>query len=316
MNLDKLDLNLLRVFDAVLRRRSVTVAGEELGLTKAGLSNALGRLRRLLGDPLFLRTPRGMDPTPYAKSIAEPVRQALGLIEATLTGHAAFDPASTERTFRFHMSDIGEMVFLPPLLERIHRAAPGVRVETRATTQEEIEGALALGELDFAVGFLPGLQPPVKSLPLFRDPYVCMMRADHPRIGATFPRRRFLEASHALVSSIGAGHRVVEETLLAHGLNRRIALRVPHFMVVPMILERTDLVVTVPSRVARVFERMGRFKTLKPPVAIPPADVRVHWHERYDQDPGNRWLRTVLLELYAESARIRTSPSRSSQDSP
>jgi len=300
MNLDDLDLNLLRVFDAVLRRRSVTGAGEERGLTQAGLSNALARLRKLLGDPLFLRTPSGMDPTPYAKSIAEPVRQALGLIEATLTGHAAFDPATTERTFRFHMSDIGEMVFLPPLLERIHRAAPGVRVETRAMTQEEIEGALALGELDFAIGFLPGLQPPVQSLPLFRDHYVCMMRADHPRIGATFSHRRFLEASHALVASIGAGHRVVEETLLAHGLNRRIALRVPHFMVVPMILERTDLVVTVPSRVARVFGRMGRFKTLKPPVAIPPADVRVHWHERYDQDPGNRWLREVLLELYAE----------------
>jgi DNA-binding transcriptional LysR family regulator len=140
----------------------------------------------------------------------------------------------------------------------------------------------------------------VRNVPLFRDPYVCMMRADHPRIGSAFPRKLFLEASHALVSSIGAGHRVVEETLLAHGLNRRIALRVPHFMVVPMILERTDLVVTVPSRVARVFERMGRFKTLKPPVGLPPADVRVHWHERYDQDPGNRWLRAVLLELYAE----------------
>jgi DNA-binding transcriptional LysR family regulator len=300
VNLDELDLNLLRVFDAVLRRRSVTAAGEELGLTQAGLSNALARLRKLLGDPLFLRTPRGMDPTPYAKSIADPVRQALGLIETTLTGHAEFDPVSSERTFRFHMSDIGEMVFLPPLLEHVHRAAPGVRVETRATTQEEIEGALALGELDLAVGFLPGLRPPVKSLSLFRDHYVCMMRADHPRIGATFPRRLFLEAAHALVASIGAGHRVVEETLLAHGLNRRIALRVPHFMVVPMILERTDLVVTVPSRVARVFERMGRFKTLKPPVAIPPADVRVHWHERYDQDPGNRWLLGVLLELYAE----------------
>jgi DNA-binding transcriptional LysR family regulator len=300
MNLNDVDLNLVRVFDAVLRRRSVTGAGAELGLSQAGVSNALGRLRRLFGDPLFVRTPRGMDPTPYAKSIAESLRRALGLIETTLAGHAEFDAASTERTFRFHMSDIGEMVFLPPLLEHVHRHAPGVRIETRATPQEEIEGALALGELDLAVGFLPGLQPPIRSALLFPDRYVCMMRADHPRIGKTFPRRLFLEASHALVASIGAGHRVVEETLLAHGLNRRIALRVPHFMVVPMILERTDLVVTVPSRVARVFERMGRFKTLTPPVAIPPADVRVHWHERFDRDPGNRWLRGLVLELYRE----------------
>jgi DNA-binding transcriptional LysR family regulator len=303
VNLNALDLNLLRVFDAVLRRRSVTAAGEEVGLSQAGVSNALARLRKLCSDPLFVRSPRGMDPTPFAKTIAEPVRQALGLIESTLSRPAAFDAATTERTFRLHMSDIGEMVFLPRLLERLQRAAPGVHIETRSTPQAEIEQALASGELDLAVGFLPGLRAPVRSQPLFRDAYVCMMRADHPSIGRTLPRKLFLEAAHALVSSIGAGHRVIEDTLLAHGLNRRIALRVPHFMVVPMILERTDLVVTVPERVASVFERMGRFKTLRPPVAIPRTDVRVHWHERYDQDAGNRWLRSILVELYADRAR-------------
>ena len=172
------------------------------------------------------------------------MRQALGLIEATLAGRAAFEPATTDRVFRLHMSDIGEMVFLPPLLERLHRIAPGARVETRSTPQEEIEAALAAGELDLAVGFLPGLRPPLRNARLFVDPYVCMMRAGHPRIGDALTRKLFLEASHALVASIGAGHRVIEETLLEHGLSRRIALRVPHFMVVPMILERTDLVVT------------------------------------------------------------------------
>lgn len=300
MNLNSIDLNLLRVFDAILRRRSVTVAGEEVGLTQPAMSNALARLRKLFGDPLFVRTRRGMDPTPYATSIAEPVRHALGLIAATLASPAAFDPASTERVFRLHMSDIGEMVFLPRLLERIHHGAPGVRIETHSTPQEEIEEALGAGELDLAVGFLPGLHGRLKNARLFRDAYVCMLRADHPRIGDRLSRKRFLDASHALVSSIGAGHRVVEETLLAHGLNRRIALRVPHFMVVPMILERTDLVVTVPSRVARVFEQMGRFKTLAPPVEIPPSDVRIHWHERFDADPGNRWLRGMLLALHAK----------------
>jgi DNA-binding transcriptional LysR family regulator len=295
-----LDLNLLRVFEAILRLRGVTAAGEELGLTQAGVSNALARLRNLLGDPLFVRTTRGMDPTRYAASIAEGVRQALGLIEATLAGGAAFDPATTERVFRLHMSDIGEMVFLPQLLERLQRTAPGVHIETRSTPEHEIEAALAAGELDLAVGFLPGLRAPVRSHRLFRDAYVCMMRADHPRIGRTLTRRLFVEAAHALVSSIGAGHRVVEELLVAHGLARRIALRVPHFMVVPMILERTDLVVTVPERVAGVFEQMGRFKTLALPFEIPRTDVRVHWHERFEQDPGNGWLRGVLVDLYAE----------------
>jgi DNA-binding transcriptional LysR family regulator len=300
MNLNDLDLNLLRAFDAVLRRRSVTAAGAEIGLTQPAMSNALARLRKRFNDPLFVRTPRGMDPTPYARSIADPVRQALGLIETTLASHVAFDPGESERTFRLHMSDIGEMVFLPSLLERLQRVAPGVRIETHSTPEAEIESALAGGELDLAVGFLPGLRAPLRSHRLFRDAYVCMMRADHPRIGRRLTRRLFCEASHALVASVGAGHRVIEQMFLAEGLDRRIALRVPHFMVVPMILGRTDLVVTVPERVAAVFERLGRFKTLALPIELPRTDVRVHWHERYEQEPGNRWLRELLAALYAE----------------
>jgi DNA-binding transcriptional LysR family regulator len=300
VNLNQLDLNLLRAFDAVLRRRSVTAAGAEIGLTQPAMSNALARLRRHFEDPLFVRTPRGMDPTPYARSIAGPVRQALALLETSLASGAAFDPAESERTFRLHMSDIGEMVFLPPLLERLQRVAPGLRVETRATPESAIEEALGCGELDLAVGFLPGLRAPVRSTRLFRDPYVCMMRADHPRIGARLTRRRFCEASHVLVASVGAGHRVIEEMFVVEGLERRIALRVPHFMVVPMILERTDLVVAVPERVAAVFERLGRFKTRALPFEIPRTDVRVHWHERFEQEPGNRWVREQIIALFAE----------------
>ena len=148
------------------------------------------------------------------------MRQALGLLESALAHGPAFDPATTERAFRFYMSDLGQIEFLPPLVERLQRTAPGVRLETRSTPQEEIETALAAGELDLAVGFLPGLRPPVRNHRLFRDPYVCLMRADHPRIGEKLTRRLFLEASHALVASIGGGHRVIEETLLAQGLRR------------------------------------------------------------------------------------------------
>ena len=126
------------------------------------------------------------------------------------------------------------------------------------------------------------------------------MRADHPRIGDTLTRKHFLEASHALVASIGAGHRVIEEALERAGLARRIALRVPHFTVVPMILERTDLIVTAAVTGRARLRATGRFKSLKPPVQIPPADVRVHWHERFDKDVANRWLRELVVELYAE----------------
>src|SRR4051812_17126866 len=297
MNVADVDLNLLRVFDAVLHEGSVTAAAAWLGLTQPAVSNALARLRSLLGDPLFVRTPKGMDATPFARELAEPVRQALALLDAALAHGPGFDPASATRAFRFYMSDLGQIEFLPPLIERVQRAAAGVRLEAVALEVEDIADALATGALELAVGFLPGLGPPVRRRALFRDPYLCLMRADHPIRALT--KRRFLDAAHALVPYRG-GHRVVEEALERAGLAQRIALRLPHFTVVPMVLERTDLICTLPARVARVFERRGKLKSLPPPVPIPVADVAVHWHERFEADQGNRWLREQIVELFAD----------------
>lgn len=297
MNVRDVDLNLLRVFDAVLREGGVTPAASILGLTQPAVSNALARLRKLFGDALFVRTPSGMEPTPFARELAEPVRQALALLESALAHGPGFDPASATRAFRFYMSDVGQIEFLPPLMERVQREAPGVRLEAVALDVDDIGAALAAGGLDLAIGFLLGLGPPVRRRALFRDPYACLMRADHPI--RTLTRKRFLESSHALVTYRG-GHRVIEEALERAGLARKIALRVPHFTVVPMVLERTDLILTLPARVARVFESRGAFKALPPPIAIPPAEVAVHWHERFEADPGNRWLRERVIELFAE----------------
>jgi len=298
MNVQDIDLNLLRMFDAVLRERSVTSAAAHLGLTQPAVSNALARLRALFGDPLFVRTSAGMDATPLARSVAEPVRQALALLESALAHGPGFEPATATRAFRFYMSDLGQVEFLPPLVERVQRLAPGVRLEAVAFDPEDIGDALGAGALDLAVGFLPALGPPVERQALFRDPYRCLMRADHP-IGKTLTRKKFLEASHVLVTYRGGGHRVIEEALERAGVARRIALRVPHFTVVPMVLERTDLVLTLPARVARVYERRGNFRALPPPVPIPPAEVAVHWHERFAADPGNRWLRAQVVELFS-----------------
>jgi DNA-binding transcriptional LysR family regulator len=181
-------------------------------------------------------------------------------------------------------------------VERVQRDAPGVRLEAVALEVDDIADALAAGALDLAIGFLPGLAAPVRRQALFRDPYLCLMRADHPITALT--KKKFLEASHALVTYRG-GHRVIEEALDRAGLARRIALRVPHFTVVPMVLERSDLILTLPARVARVFESRGAFRSLPPPVPIPFAEVAVYWHERFDADPGNRWLREQLVELFA-----------------
>jgi DNA-binding transcriptional LysR family regulator len=300
MNVQDLDLNLLRVFDAVLREKGVTAAAGRLGLTQPAVSNALGRLRAVLGDALFVRTQSGMEPTPFARGVAEPVRQALALLDSALAHGPGFEPASATRAFRFYMSDLGQVEFLPPLVERVQRLAPGVRLEAAGFDLEHIADALGSGALDLAIGFLPALGPPVHRKALFRDPYMCLMRADHPAIGAALTRKKFVEAAHVLVTYRGGGHRVIEEALERAGVARRIALRVPHFTVVPMVLERTDLILTLPARVARVYESRGRLKKLPLPIAIPPAEVAVHWHERFDADPGNRWLREQVIELFSD----------------
>jgi DNA-binding transcriptional LysR family regulator len=300
MNTADLDLNLLRVFDAIATEGSVTVAGERIGLSQPAMSNALARLRQLFDDPLFVRTPRGMRPTPFAQQLALPVREALRLIQTALQQHAGFEPRSSTNNFRFWMSDIGEMVFLPGLLERVKRDAPGVRIEVVRIPIKDVHTALEAGEVDLAVGFLPGLTTGVRQQPLFREHYVCMLRADHPIIGARISVKQFREAEHVLVSYVGTGHQVIEETFVAAGLSARIAVRVPHFLVVPMILARTDLLVTVPSRVAAVFAQGGNFKVLPLPVRMPSFEVQLHWHQRFHQDPANRWLREVMTELYLE----------------
>src|SRR5688572_11984454 len=191
MNVQALDLNLLRVLDAVLHEGGVTPAAARLGLTQPAVSNALARLRRVFGDPLFVRSAAGVDATPFARELAEPVRQALALLESALAHGPGFDPATSTRAFRFYMSDLGQVEFLPPLMERVQSAAPGVRLEAVAFDLEHIGAALGAGALDLAVGFLPALGPPVERQALFRDPYVCLMRADHPAVGKALTKKKF-----------------------------------------------------------------------------------------------------------------------------
>jgi DNA-binding transcriptional LysR family regulator len=142
----------------------------------------------------------------------------------------------------------------------------------------------------------------MRQQPLFREHYECMLRADHPLIGAKISAKQFREAAHVLVSYAGTGHQVIEETFIREGLESRIAVRVPHFLVVPMILARTDLIVTVPSRVAALFAQTGNFNVLPLPLRMPSFEVRLHWHQRFHQDPANTWLRRLMTELYAEQA--------------
>jgi DNA-binding transcriptional LysR family regulator len=201
------------------------------------------------------------------------------------------------------MSDVGEMVFLPALAKHLDESGAAVKVQTAQLPAEEIAAQLESGEIDFAAGYLPALNKGLDNARLFREHYVCMMRRSHPlaREGA-LTLRNFLAASHVLIESMGSGHRIIERTLERRGLRRDVALRVPHFLAVPMIVANTDRIVTVPSRVANAFVSLANVRVCALPVKIPSFDITLSWHPRFAEDPGIRWMRAVMIELFQEPA--------------
>lgn len=300
------DLNLLRVFQAVLEERSLTRAGQRIGLSQPAISYSLGRLRTMFDDPLFVRTPDGMLPTSMAEQLAGPISVAIGAIREALGHGEKFDPATSHREFRLAMSDIGEQFFLPLIFERLQDIAPNVRVAAELVPVSEVEERLRLGQLDFAIGNVPSLKPVTQYAVLFREHYACMTRKRPGLPDGTLTREQFLEMSHVAVASTDASHLAIEDALRAAGMRRRIALRVPHFTVIPQILRRTDLMVTTPRGVANVLNEEGRFTIYPMPVPAPEFESTMHWHASFENDYGSRWFRQLLLDtLHSPTEPVR-----------
>lgn len=302
MNISSIDLNLLVAFDAVWRLKSVSRAADAVGLSQPALSNALRRLRHQFHDPLFIRTAHGMLPTPAAQELGQCVSAALSQIDAGLRRRRAFDPKSDERTFAIIMTDIGEIVFLPKLLERCRREAPGISIRTIQLSADATSTALEAGEVDLAIGFMPDLRSNVYQQRLFTTEYVCIARKDHPAIRDRMNRRVFSQALHAVAEATGTGHYVVEQKLDRLGLRRRIGLRVPHFLALPVIVSVTDMVATVPEPLAQAFIQAVNIKLLPHPIQFPKLAIKQFWHERYHLDPANRWLRQTVTALFQDAA--------------
>jgi DNA-binding transcriptional LysR family regulator len=299
MNITNLDLNLLRVFDAILVEGSISRGAERLGLSQPATSNALGRLRKATGDRLFVRLTKGMAPTPYAQRVAGPIRQALATIHSSLSQSQGFDAATTERSFAVYLTDLGEVYFLPRLLAHLNRTAPGVQLRTLPMPTDAAQEALKNGEVDLAIGNLPDFRAGFYQQRLFTDHYVCVVRRDHPAIRRRMTAHQFAAASHAIALPAGTGHSVVLRALMEHGLDHRIVLQVQNFLVLPNIIATTDLLAIVPHSVGSQLSRYNDIKLLPVPITIPTFDIKQCWHERFHDDAGIRWLRQQFAELFA-----------------
>ncbi|MEO7007805.1 MAG: LysR family transcriptional regulator [Caldimonas sp.] len=298
-DLSSLDLNLLVVFDAIFKDRNITVAARRVGLSQPAMSSALARLRKAFGDPLFVRTSNGMQPTPHAQLLATPIQRACELVVSALEIDSAFDPLTATCTYRFYMTDIGEAVYLPRLLGALAQRAPGVKIKVLRVPEQGAQEAMAAGDVDLAVGFFLELQAGFFQQRLYSDEFVCLLRADHPQARTRLSVEQFASMHHAVVATAGTGHEAtIGRAVAKHRL--KVSLTLPHFMALPLLVSQTDYVVTVPRRLALVFASYGNLKIIESPIKIPSFEIKQHWHERYHHDPASRWMRALVAELFLQ----------------
>ena len=298
MELQDIDLNLLVLFNQLLVERRVSKVAVNLGLSQPAVSNSLARLRKLLGDELFLRTPAGMEPTPYAEQLAESVTYALGMIHSALNERSTFDPSSSSRSFTVGMTDIGEIYFLPTLLRLLREKAPAVSFSTVRSTSANLKDEMEAGKVDLAIGLLPQLKSGFFQRRLFRQRYVCLFRQGHRLDKKKISLDEFVAAEHLVVISAGTGHGKVDELLKRSGVERDVRLTVPHFVSVGHILHASDLVATVPERLAQQLVGPFGLTCVPHPAKLPEVAISVFWHAKFHKAPANQWLRTLVFDTF------------------
>ncbi|MBL8716493.1 MAG: LysR family transcriptional regulator [Myxococcales bacterium] len=293
VHLPGVDLNLLVAFEALLAERSVTRAAARLGLTQPATSHALARLRALLDDPVLVRTARGMVPTERALALEPVVRRALGDLSEALAP-TSFSPATAERMFTLGTGDYAEMVVLPGLAAEVARSAPQVSLLVRPVPEpfvQELEDRRLDVVLSPSVPEVAGIH----TRRLFDERFVCVVREGHPGVGGRLTLDRYCSLSHLLIAPRGRPGSFVDTALAEMGRKRRVALTVPHFLVAPMVVAESDLVLTLAERVARRFAKTFGLRVLPPPFEIGGFSIHLFWHARVNDDPGHVWLRQQIL---------------------
>jgi DNA-binding transcriptional LysR family regulator len=297
INLAGIDLNLLVVFDALMTDKSVTRAGERIGLSQPATSNALARLRSLIKDDLFIRTAAGLRPTPIAIALHQQLRPSLQQIQAALLEQSTFDPATSDRVFAIGMSDYVEFTLLPSLMQKLQTLAPGIGVQIRSGDRDKLLSLIDSNEIDLACGVFPEQIAWHQEQQLLQESYICVCRKNHPVIGSSLSLEEYLSVSHLLVSVKEDRIGRVDALLAEQNLKRHIALSTPHFLTVPFILAQTDLVATLAHRVALTFAQDLKLKLLPLPFLMPAFSVSMRWHRSTETSPACQWLRSIALQV-------------------
>ena len=290
MNLRSVDLNLLVALDALLEERHVTRAAERIGLSQPATSNALARLRGVFGDDLLVRGAGGMNPTPFALALAEPLRQALRQVERVLDSDIDFSPATAANRFVVRMSDLLSQLLLPGLLADLATSGPGIQLDVVHLPPGRTVDAIERDEVHVAVSMGLNHSASIRCETLLDDRMMCVFRAGHPLASRALTLETFLVHGHLKVSMSPTDTRFVDDVLAGQGLRRRVVANVPHWLVVPHVLATTDLVAVMPGRLAEAI-RGTALIAREPPFATAPFDWKVYWHRRYDGSRSVDWLR-------------------------
>jgi len=300
--LESLDFRLLSVFDAVYEQRSFTLAAQRMAMTQPAVSQAMARIRRWVGDPLFVRAVGGLAPTPHGEALIGPVREILETFRGRIAIGAGFDPLRSEREFTIVASDLGALNFLPGLLARFDTAAPHVRLRMVPLEAGGVAASLESARADLAVGAFPRMQGGIFRQRLFEDDFVCVMRRGHRLAGARIGIADYAGAEHALVVTGGTGHAfnsLVEQAISATVPAARIRVRLPSFSAAAFLVADSDLLLTLPARAGKRFARDLGLIALRPPLPFRRLEVSQYWHERSRHDPGHIWLRSEVARLGA-----------------
>ena len=303
MNINTVDLNLFLVFQSIYQTGSVTLAGDRLSMTQSAVSNALKRMRERFSDPLFVRTPKGMMPTPLADMLIGPVEAGLQQFTQAIDHASGFDPLRSDRVFRIAINDIGQLVMMPSLLAAARERAAGIRFQTVDAAPGDAVQRMQLGEVDLAIGSWAQMGQAIYQQRLFDETFVVLMHRRNPLARPGLTIEAYMAANHIAYCPSGSTDDALQETLKRTGVmsQRRIVLTAGHSLGLSTMVASSQLLLTAPQRLARAMAASRPDLCIRPaPFEVVPFQIRQQWHERFHRDAGNRWLRQLVFELFHE----------------